>query len=192
MLVLYGTREGYTRRVAEYVAASIQARGVAAEIVDAAHIPKGFDLDRYGAAVIAASVHAGAHEREIVRFAKSHAGALNGMLTAFLSVSLSQVHVEDEEAPAELRARAAADVKTMIDRLLEKTGWRPVSVKPVAGALLFSKYGFLTRFVMRRIARKADEKIDLSKDHEYTDWDALDDFTGEFIRRVSSAEIAVI
>jgi menaquinone-dependent protoporphyrinogen oxidase len=190
--MLYGTREGYTRRVAEYVAGSIQARGVVAEMVDAAHIPKGFHLDRYGAAVIAASVHAGAHEREIVRFVKSHVGTLNGMPTALLSVSLSQVHVENEEAPAERRAQAAADVKRMIDRLLEKTGWCPGSVKPVAGALLFSKYGFLTRLVMKHIARKADEKIDLSKDHEYTDWDALDDFTGEFVQRVSSAEIAVI
>ena len=90
ILVLYATREGHTQRIAAHVASAIKARGFPADLVDAAHIPAGFGLNGYSAAIIAASVHRGLHEREIVDFVKFHLGELQPMETVFLSVSLSQ------------------------------------------------------------------------------------------------------
>jgi menaquinone-dependent protoporphyrinogen IX oxidase len=40
----------------------------------------------------------------------------------------------------------------MIDGFVAETGWRPTRVKPVAGALMYSKYNVLVRFLMTRIA----------------------------------------
>jgi menaquinone-dependent protoporphyrinogen oxidase len=184
VLILYATREGHTRRVAEHLAGFLQARGIAAEMVDAARVPNGFSLPRYCAAVIAASVHCGVHERELIRFVKDHVDALNRMPAALLSASLSEAGAEDIKSPPARRARAAADVQRMINALLQETGWHPGRVKAVAGALLFTKYNFLLRFVMKRISRQAGGATDTSKDHEYTDWKALDDFIDEFVQAI--------
>ena len=40
----------------------------------------------------------------------------------------------------------------------------------MAGALAYTRYGFLTRFFMRRIAKKEGGPTDTSRDHELTDW----------------------
>jgi menaquinone-dependent protoporphyrinogen oxidase len=61
----------------------------------------------------------------------------------------------------------------------------PPRVKPVAGALLSTKYNFLIRFVMRRIAKKAGAETDTSRDYEYTDWVALDHFVEEVAEEIS-------
>jgi len=60
-------------------------------------------------------------------------------------------------------------------------------VKPIAGALQYSKYSIIVRFIMKRIARQAGAATDTSKDYEYTDWAALtrfiDEFAGELLSR---------
>src|SRR5262245_30783851 len=95
ILILYATREGHTRRIAEHIASSIRARGCDAAAADVAHLPDGFSLDDYSAAFVAASVHAHQHEKEMTQFVKSHLDRLNTIPTAFLSVSLSEAGAED-------------------------------------------------------------------------------------------------
>jgi menaquinone-dependent protoporphyrinogen oxidase len=178
---LYATREGQTRRIAEHVAADVRAHGLAADVVDACDLPHGFDLGAYAAAVVAASVHFGKHEREMTAFVKEHRDALARMPAAFLSVSGSEATVERANASPEARARAAHDVREMIARFFEETGWRPDRVHPVAGAIAYTKYNFLLRFVMRRIAKREDAPTDTSRDYEFTDWQALDHFVDELL-----------
>jgi menaquinone-dependent protoporphyrinogen oxidase len=61
-------------------------------------------LSVYAAVILAASVHVGKHEPEIVRFVKDHLHELQGMPAAFLSVSLSQAGLELPGATDEQRA----------------------------------------------------------------------------------------
>lgn len=184
ILVLYATREGHTRRVAEWLAGRARTRGLPVETINAKQVPAGFSLDNYSAAILAASVHLGRHESEIAKFVKARSAALNGMAAAFLSVSLAEAGAEDKDAPPEGRAHAEAEVKKMIDHFLAKTGWRPVRVLPVAGALSYTKYNFLVKFLMKRIARRAGGSTDTSRDHDYTDWTALDRFEDDFFRAI--------
>jgi menaquinone-dependent protoporphyrinogen oxidase len=67
----------------------------------------------------------------------------------------------------------------MIDMFVQETGWRPARVLPVAGALAYSQYNFIVRFVMKRIARKAGAPTDTSRDYEFTDWATLDRFISD-------------
>jgi menaquinone-dependent protoporphyrinogen oxidase len=144
----------------------------------------------YDAAVLAASVHCGEHEHEMMKFVKDHIQELDAMPTAFISVTLTEAGVERPESSPEERARFAADVQRVIDRFFEETGWRPARVKPVAGALLYTKYNLLLRFVMRHIAKSAHADTDTSRDHEYTDWAALDHFVEEFAGELTSPAAA--
>lgn len=186
VLVIYATREGHTRRIAEHIAATVRSRGHQAAAVDAAHLPEGFSLGSYAAAIVAASVHAGKHENEIVAFVKRHRADLERIPAVFLSVSLSEAGVEDPASSPERRARAAADVQRMIDTFLAETGWHPSKVRAVAGALSYTKYNFLVRFVMKRIAKAQGASTDTSRDHELTDWEALDHIVDEVVPRASS------
>ncbi|MCU1340265.1 MAG: protoporphyrinogen oxidase [Bryobacterales bacterium] len=126
ILVLYATHEGQTQRIAEHIAASVRVHGRLANVLNAAHIPDGFSLDAYAAAIVAASVHGGRHEKEIVRFVKDHVKELERIPTAFLSVSLSEAGAEDAMAPPENRARSAADATRMIDEFLAENRLAPV------------------------------------------------------------------
>jgi menaquinone-dependent protoporphyrinogen oxidase len=181
ILVLYATREGHTHRIAEHVAATLRARGRTAEVLDAAHLPPSFALGSYSAAILAASVHAGEHEREMVEFARRYRAELDGMRTGFLSVSLAEAGAEDPTFTPERRAQAAADVQRMMVHFYDQTGWHPSRAKAVAGALLYTKYNFLVRLLMRHIVGKAGGSTDTSRDHEYTDWQALDRFVDELV-----------
>ena len=180
ILILYATREGQARRIAEHLAATVRSRGGAAEVVDASRVPPGFSLDAYAGAILCASVHVGKHEAEMSKFVKQHRDELERMPAAFLSVSLSEAGAEAEGATPEQRTRSAAEAQRMIDAFLEETGWHPSKIRAVAGALMYTKYNFLVRFVMKQIARQAGGSTDTSRDHEYTDWEALDKLVDEF------------
>lgn len=187
ILVLYATREGHTARIAEHVAATLRSREIDVDVFNVAQLPEGFSLGRYSAAVLAASVHGGGHEREMVAFAKKQREPLDHIPTAFLSVSLSETTVEDLTRPEELRAQTQVEVQRILDRFLAETGWRPTRMSPVAGALLYQEYGLLKRFVMRMITKKSGGPTDTSRDYVFTDWVALDRFVDSFATAVFEA-----
>jgi menaquinone-dependent protoporphyrinogen oxidase len=49
----------------------------------------------------------------------------------------------------------------------------------VAGALMYSKYNFLLKWIMKRIARKAGFDGPATRDYEFTNWPAVDRFVAE-------------
>jgi menaquinone-dependent protoporphyrinogen oxidase len=182
-VIFYATREGHARRIAEHVATELRGHTHEVELYDVKTVAEPIDWRAYDWACVAASVHAGHHEPEMIAFVKRHRQALERLGAAFLSVTLSEAGAEDVRAPKERRERAAADAQQMIDVFLQETGWRPERVLPVAGALAYSRYNFLIRFAMKRIARKAGAPTDTSRDYEFTDWSKLD----AFIRGVTLA-----
>lgn len=179
VLIAYATREGQARRIAEYLGRELGAWGFPVDVINTAD-GDALDWPAYGAVVLVASVHAGKHEREMLKFVRAHAGALDERPNAFLSVTLSEAGAEDQKAPSDHRAHAAADVQMLIDRFIADAGWRPQRVMPVAGALMYSKYNPIVRFFMKRIARKNGASTDTSHDVEFTDWAALTNFARTF------------
>jgi len=112
----------------------------------------------------------------MIAFARRYCSELTLIDAAFVSVTLSEAGAEDMHRPEPDRQRSAADAQRMIDVFVDETGWRPAHALPVAGALAYTKYNFLVRFIMRRIARQAGAPTDTARDYELTDWPALDRF----------------
>jgi menaquinone-dependent protoporphyrinogen oxidase len=102
---------------------------------------------------------------------RAHAAALNGLPTAFLSVCLAVLE------PGEKSRR---EVGRIMQRFLDRCGWHPTMTRQIAGALPYTRYGWLKRLMMKRIAAKAGGDVDASRDYEYTDWDDLRDFARDF------------
>ena len=179
--ILYATREGQTKKIAQYVASTLSAAGFdSVDIRDAKDSGDDIYVGDYTAMVVAASVHLGEHEPEIIDFVKTHRYWLEKIPTAFISVSLSEAGAERVTATAEQHTRFSADVEKVLNKFSQQTGWTPSAVMPVAGALAYSKYNWLIRFVMKRIASKGGGDTDTSRDYEYTDWQALGRFITEF------------
>ena len=185
--LFYATREGHTRRIADHIAAALRATHVEVDVYDVNRLAAPIDWSRYVTACVAASVHAGHHEREMIAFVKRHREDLARLGAVFLSVTLSEAGAEDPLAPTKRREQAAADAQRMIDVFIEDTGWRPARALPVAGALAYSRYNVIVRFVMKRIARKAGAPTDTSRDYEFTDWPSLDRFINETLAPRPSA-----
>lgn len=175
--VLYATREGHAAKVAAHFAQALIERGLQVDLFEVRDFP--FQLNVYQAVVLAASVHGGHHEKEMVRFVRENRRPLEAMHSAFLSITLSEAGAERIDATAEEHAGFVNDVQLMLERFYDETGWHPEHVKPVAGALAYSKYNFLVKLMMRRIARQAGGSTDTSHDVEYTNWADLEAYASQ-------------
>ena len=82
------------------------------------------------------------------------------------------------------------DLQAILDRFVARTGWRPTVVKLVAGALPYTRYGWVQRLVMRRIVAKAGGDTDTHRDYEYTDWNDLRHFAADFGLRLPASPSA--
>jgi menaquinone-dependent protoporphyrinogen oxidase len=187
--VFYATREGHTCRIAERIATDLRTLGFDVDLLEVRH-PIPFSLEHYSAAVLAASVHAGNHEKEMIQFVKDHRSELDLMTTAFLSVTLSEAGAEMRDKSLVEHARFVQDVEKMLSKFFNDTKWRPTLVKPVAGALLYTQYNFLVRLIMRRIARKAGASTDTLNDYVYTDWVGLDKFVNDLAAEIRGETVA--
>ncbi len=164
ILLLYGTTEGQTRKIAEFVAKRLRDIGDAVTLIDATGDTTLVDLRAYDAAVIAASLHAGQYQNPVVHFARVNHAWLNMMPTAFISVSLSAAGTDPEDL------KGIADCA---ERFKAETGWTTPAVHQVAGAFRFTEYDFFKRWVLKLIAWEKGVKVEPGKDVEFTNWDAL-------------------
>jgi menaquinone-dependent protoporphyrinogen oxidase len=177
ILIAYATRQGQTGKIARHIAAVLGEQGQAHELWDLDQPPGELDLGQFAAAIVAAPIHVGGYPPSVVSFLRRERARLNALPSAFLSVGL---------AIASKTSDGRAQTLPIVGKLFERTGFHPRQTELVAGALKYSKYGFLTRYVMRRIAGKEGGDTDTSRDYEYTDWSALDRFTRAFADEVTS------
>jgi menaquinone-dependent protoporphyrinogen oxidase len=187
VLVLFATREGHTRLVAEHVSSILRTKGLSTQVICAKDAPGEFDVTSSSAAILAASVHVGKFEPEFVELVSKHRAALEKLPTAFISVSMAEATAEDVHASNERRLGAEENVKQTIERFCQQTGWRPERIKAIAGALLYTQYGVVTRLVMKLIAKSTGAPTDTSRDHDLTDWNALARFVEEFADELPGA-----
>jgi menaquinone-dependent protoporphyrinogen oxidase len=176
-LIVYGTSEGHTSNVVAALASTLQVRGASVTVQDSA-APWTSNPADYSAVIVAASVHAGAYQRSVRRWVKTHLVALNQRPAVFVSVCLAVLN----RTP-----KVERDLDATLQRFFDDTGWKPVESKIVAGALLYTKYPWWKRRMMRRIVAKAHGDVDTTRDYIYTDWEDLEAFAIRFGERVSGA-----
>jgi menaquinone-dependent protoporphyrinogen oxidase len=179
ILVVYGTTDGHTRKVARFISQVAREHGHLLSVLDASLNP---EPDGYDAVVVAASVHQLRHQSSVIHFAAHHRHLLNAIPTAFFSVSLAAA-LSDPHHQVEAREVA--------EQLLAETRWRPGAVKLVAGALLYTQYDWMKRMLMRMLARHDGRDTDTTRDWEYTDWNLLRGDVEEFLALVGEPVGAV-
>jgi menaquinone-dependent protoporphyrinogen oxidase len=176
VLIVYGTTDGQTGKIAAAMGDTMRARGAHVDVVDAASgaVP---GAGGYAGVIVAASLHAGGYQKAVGRWVAANAVALASLPTAFVSVCLGVL----ERNPA-----TDAHLQRLIDEFFAATHWSPPTRKLVAGALLYTQYNWITRRLMKRIVAKAHGDTDTTRDFEYTDWADVRAFATDFLARLDA------
>ena len=110
----YATSEGQTAKIAEVIADVIRGHGGEVEAVDIRDVPDPIP-DGYDGVIVGASIHMGHHDKHVRDYVRKHRETLEGVPSAFFSVSLA-AHGDEDEAE-----RYDEDFE-------QQTGWRPTKV----------------------------------------------------------------
>lgn len=167
ILVVYASHYGQTEKIAAQVAEQLRHQGHEVVLANARRselpAPDSFDL-----VVLGSRVEAGQHATAIRAYIRQNIVSLESMPTAFFSVSMSAA-----------RRNPGSDPNGYMQTTFSDLGWKPTRSIAFAGGLPYRKYGWFMRFVMKRISRSAGHTTDTSRNHEMTDWDAVNRFAEE-------------
>ncbi len=176
-LIVYFSKHGQTEAIAKRIAVVMDTTDQSVEIVSVTEAHRIDSLDVYDIVILGSPIYLKRHSKRLKRFVGRHLGSLRKKQTAFFSVSLS----------AAGDATQRKDAFDCMNSFLESCNWSPSTTEIFAGALPYSKYNWLTRWIMKRIARKAGGDMDTSRDYEFTNWNKVETFAKQIERCGNSA-----
>jgi menaquinone-dependent protoporphyrinogen oxidase len=178
ILLLYASTHGHTAKIAARIAAALEDDGATVDLRQLhGNKPQPAPQD-YDAVILGASIHAGHHQRALVKWAERHHTALDLNPSAFFSVSLTAADDTEE-------ARTAT--REYVEDFVAKTGWTPSQIATFAGAVQYREYDVATRVLMRLLMRHMHHPTDASQDYDYTDWDAVERWARELAATLTPA-----
>ena len=169
-LIIYGTTEGQTAKIAQHLADVGRRLGHVVDVVHAPEFVPG-SLPSYEGVLVGGSLHEGRYQRDVAAFVREHARALAGRPGGFFSVSLGAISSHADEV---------AEVQKIMDTFLSEYGWKPSLTANLGGALKYTQYNWLKRALMKHISKKEGGPTDTSRDHEFTDWTQVTQFGERF------------
>ena len=172
ILLLHDSFDGQTRRIAERMAGVLREAGHETT-VQPARAAKVM-MPACDAVIVGAAVRYGRHSRAVEQFVRGHRTFIDARPNAFFSVCLS----------AGGPGANLHEARRYVDAFLRATEWRPLQTGSLAGSLLYSRYNFVLRLVMRFIAGRVGKATDTSRDYEYTEWAAVERFARDFAGRL--------
>ena len=181
ILIIFGSLEGQTRKIVEHIADILHNKGHQITLLSSDRLSGDFAPDHFDAAIIGAPVHMGKFPRHITSFVTTYRDWLNRTPSAFISVCMAINSVRAESREQAIRYG---------EDFLAQTGWRPALTRTFAGAVKYTQYNLITRFIMKMISKREGGSTDTTQDHEYTDWNSVTQFTEEFITMISAQKIS--
>ncbi len=179
ILIVYASKHGQTAKIAASVASAVEQEGAEVRAFEVSLVPRDLDPRAYDAVIVAGPVYYGRFTRPLRKYIVRNAKVLTAVRNALVAVSLS-AKFDPPNAEKELH------------KIVAETGWLPETFTLVAGAESFTKYGWFTGYVMRKIARERERGGDFTKDREYTDWNALAAFAREFVAKVKKVSASAV
>lgn len=171
ILIVYGTNHGQTEKIAKYIARAFDPTKHSVELFNSANMLQSHNPAYYDAIIAGAPVYTSRYQKKLTKWVKNNAPILNKKKSAFFSVCLGILQKDDRVQKEEWK---------FVHDFLSENQWDPQMREIFAGSLTYSKYNFITKYVMKRISKKEGRDTDTSRDYEYTNWDQVSKFTAEF------------
>jgi len=176
VLIVYQSKHGQTEKIAKCIRDRMTEQGHAVELMNASHkLPVAFS--NYDGVIVGAPVYMRSYPNDIYKWVLFHSDNLNKKPSAFFSVCMA-VMQKDE--------RTQKDLVMIAENFFHKTGWYPKRRKAFAGAVMFSRYNWFVKVIMKWIASRAGEKLDAHRDYEFTKWADVVRFSDDFARGLSA------
>ncbi|WP_334162722.1 flavodoxin domain-containing protein [Phenylobacterium sp.] len=171
VLVVFGSTEGHTERLAGAAADRLRTHGHAVTLVHAAQAGRTLDPAGLAGVLVAASVHWGRYQASVTAFARANHAVLNALPSAFLSTSLSAAGVEQPDH---------VGLDDFVQTFQTETLWTPRLVHHAGGAIRPSSYDYFKRLAVTLIARSRGDAVADRGHYDLTDYAALDGFLDTF------------
>ena len=181
ILIFYGTLEGQTEKIATRMAEIMRKKGHHVVTQFGSQVTDSFSVDMFDAVVIGGSIHMGKYPEYLPKFVKAHSDWINSVPSALFTVCMA-INSQNEKSREE--------AKHFSEQFSSQTGWQPQLIGTFAGAVKYTQYNFVTRFIMKLISKREGGSTDTSVDHEYTDWEAVVRFTENFLEEIVTLEKA--
>lgn len=176
ILIVYGTKEGQTAKIAKTISQQLQDLGHEARLINSRQIPSDLTIENYDGFICGAPIHASKYPLSFRRWVKTNSRSLDRLPNAFFSVCLGVLETKNPKTQETVRSIAM--------NFFKSCSWDPMMWTTFAGALTYTKYGWFVRWMMRRISEKAGGDTNTSRDYEYTNWDEVRAFAKDFVKLV--------
>ena len=163
---------GQTEKVAQYLRDIYAGRGINASLLRCKDPASSLEAREADAVLIGSPIRAGRYHKKVLAFVKNNADWLKEKKTGLFVVCLT-AKSSDEQAQKE--------IQKYMDEFRGLAGLSPALSRAFGGALVYTKYNFILRYIMKRINQKYGGDIDTSKDFIYTNWDEVKSFADEFV-----------
>jgi menaquinone-dependent protoporphyrinogen oxidase len=114
--IVYGTGEGQTAKISQYIAAILRQHGHTVMAWDVKQLSTDFVLEQFDAALIGASIHSRRYSVFIRHFVRAHRTYLMRTYSALFTTCL---------AAAQATAEARAAVQQDVTQFEQESGWIP-------------------------------------------------------------------
>ncbi len=162
ILVLYLSRDGQTKKIANYLAEHF----ISCQVENISKFEG--TLAEFDVIIIGAAIRYGHFHPSLFHFINKNRIILNNKKTAFFSVNLT----------ARKANKNTPETNPYIKKYLHKIAsiWQPHLKAVFAGALRYPRYNLIDRYMIKLIMRLTGGETDTTKEVEYTDWKSVDQF----------------
>lgn len=164
-LLLYSSRFGHTRKIAQTLQSQWQNAGITVILQDLRTMPAP-DRQEYDCIIIGASIRYGHYAAQLTQWVKQHQAILQHTPSAFFSVSIL----------ARKPNRNTPQTHSYTRKFLEKTHWQPQQIGIFAGELHYARYNLIDRYLMKMVMWLNKGETDLHSHIEFTDWAQVQHF----------------
>ena len=164
-LVVYGTKTGCTREIAEHIGATLVDAGMTVDVKSAEDKPA---PSAYDAVFVGSGIRAGNWHGSVKTWVTANADTLKSKPTAFYTACLTMAQGPEK----------ADEVRAYTDPLIEATGVKPIDIGLFAGMNELKKFSLPERLIMK--AMKAPEG-------DFRDMDAVAEWTRGVVGKLGLA-----
>ena len=164
ILLLYSSRFGQCKRIAQTLGEELTPLGHSCEVFDIEQNPSPSKaIQDYDAVIITASIRYGYYHKNVGQFVCQNRQALEQTLDVFIPVNLV----------ARKPDRRTLETNAYVRKFLEKTGWTPKLLNILPGALTYPIYNPFDRFMIKLIMKMTKGETDTTKSIDYTNWEEV-------------------
>ena len=165
ILILYSTVDGHTLKICQRLQ-QVMEQGSHRVTLKPIEDDPDLDIEAFDKVVVGASIRYGKHRPQVYHFARTHRQALDARPNAFFTVNVVARKPE----------KNSPDTNPYLRKFLALSEWRPKALAVFAGRIVYQRYGFWDRQVIRFIMWLTKGPTDPDTDVDFTDWAQVEAF----------------